>query len=130
MIVMIECLKRKAGTTKEQFREHYEGSHVMLAKKYIGHLFHDYQRDYVSSVITVKADGHDVSQTTDGIYDCITRITFENQAAVDEFFRIVSTPGIKELFEEDEKRFLDGRDLHLIFCETTRTWTAADLRAA
>lgn len=127
MITLVELLKRKRGMTQEQFRHHYETSHVMLAKKYLGHLFWDYRRNYVNRVITVAADGHDVSESSDGPYDCVTCIVFRDQAAVDEFFRIVSTPGIKEQFEEDEKRFLDGRNLQLQFCEEVKTWTAQSL---
>ena len=130
MITLVEFLKRKAGLSKEEFRDYYERSHVMLAKKYLGHLYQDYRRDYVNRVVTVAAEGHAVSESSDGPYDCITSIVFENQAAVDEFFRIASTPGIKEQLESDEKMFLDGRDLVLYFCEPVRTWVAADINAA
>ncbi|MET0985421.1 MAG: EthD domain-containing protein [Steroidobacteraceae bacterium] len=130
MITLVLLLKRKAGTTKAEFRDHYEKSHVMLAKKYLGHLYHDFRRDYVNKVITVTAAGHDVTESTDGPYDCITSIVFEDQAGVDEFFRITSTPGIKEQLEADEKMFLDGKDLALYFCEPVRTWTAADIKVA
>ncbi|HKQ81208.1 MAG TPA: EthD domain-containing protein [Steroidobacteraceae bacterium] len=129
MITLVELLKRKSGTTQSEFRDYYEKSHVMLARKYLGHLYHDYRRDYVNKVITVTAVGHEVEESSDGPYDCITSIVFENQEAVDEFFRIVSTPGIKEQFEADEKMFLDGKDLVLYFCEPVRTWTSADIKA-
>lgn len=129
MITLVEHLRRKAGTTREQFRDYYERSHVLLAKKYLGHLYEDYRRDYINKVVTVAAEGHAVTESSDSPYDCITSIVFKDQASVDEFFRIVSTPHIKEQLEADEKMFLDGRDLVLYFCEQVRTWTAADLAA-
>jgi hypothetical protein len=36
MVKVIFLLKRKAGLTPQQFRAHYESSHVKLAQKYIG----------------------------------------------------------------------------------------------
>src|SRR4051794_32707745 len=41
MFKAIFFLKRKPGISHEQFREHYENSHVKLADKYLGHLMID-----------------------------------------------------------------------------------------
>ena len=38
MKVML-ILKRKAGMTAKEFQDYYESSHVVLAHKYLGHLF-------------------------------------------------------------------------------------------
>ena len=46
MYKVMWLLKRKAGISHAQFREHYENSHVRLAHKYIGHLMLDYKRNY------------------------------------------------------------------------------------
>src|SRR3982074_2903866 len=45
-VKVIFFLKRKAGLTPQQFRTHYENSHVKLAQKYIGHLVVAYKRNY------------------------------------------------------------------------------------
>ena len=44
MIKLIFMFKRKPGLTHEQFRHHYETSHVPLVHKYLSHLFVDYRR--------------------------------------------------------------------------------------
>jgi hypothetical protein len=38
MFKVMWLLKRKKGITFEQFRDHYENSHSILGKKYLGHL--------------------------------------------------------------------------------------------
>ena len=97
MIAMILLLKRKPGMTRQQFRQHYETSHVMLAKKHLGHLFHDYRRHYVGDVIAMRGEEVVVNAVEEGAYDVITKIVFKDQAAVDEFWRIYAIP---EVFAE------------------------------
>ena len=46
MYKVMWLLKRKAGISHAQFREHYENSHAKLAHKYIGHLMLEYKRNY------------------------------------------------------------------------------------
>lgn len=126
MITLILLLKRKAGLTKQQFRDHYEGVHAPLAKKHFSHLFLDYKRHYINSTIAVSPDGAGMAQTQDGDFDAITNIVFKDQAAVDEFLRIASLPETAEL-AKDEENFLDRSKMRLNFCEAVKTWTASDL---
>ena len=127
MIAMILLLKRKPGMTREQFRRHYETSHVMLAKKHLGHLFHDYRRHYVGDVIAMRGEEVVVNGVEEGAYDVITKIVFKDQAALDEFWRIYAIPEVFAELRADEQAFLDMPTMRVNLCEEVRTWTAADL---
>mgnify|MGYP001494661627 FL=1 len=127
MIAMILLLKRKPGMTREQFRRHYETSHVMLAKKHLGHLFHDYRRHYVGDVIAMRGEEVVVNGVEEGAYDVITKIVFRDQAALDEFWRIYAIPEVFAELRADEQAFLDMPTMRVNICEEVRTWTAADL---
>jgi hypothetical protein len=126
MITLVLLLKRKRGMSKEQFRHHYETSHVALAKKYFGHLFIDYRRHYVESGLV--DDGASLTETQDGAYDAITNVVLQDKAAVDEFLRIAGLPELYPILKADEERFLDRPAMRMMFCEEVRTWTAADLK--
>ena len=77
MVTYILLLKRKPGMTKAQFREHYETSHVALAKKYLGHLFQDYRRHYPEESVGLMANGEWGSIGDEG-YDAITKVDFDH----------------------------------------------------
>jgi hypothetical protein len=128
MITLVLLLKRKRGMSKEQFRHHYETSHVALAKKYFGHLFLDYRRHYVESGLV--DDGASLTDTSDAEYDAVTTVVLQDKAAVDEFLRIAALPDLYPILKADEERFLDRPAMRMMFCEEVRTWTAADLKQA
>jgi len=76
MAKLVFLLKRKPGTTKEQFREHYETSHVKLAEKYIGHLLTGYHRNYPTFATLNPSEqpaGSDV-KPYDFQYDAVTEM--------------------------------------------------------
>lgn len=123
MIKIIYFLKRKPGTTPEQFRDHYESSHVLLAKKYIGHLLNDYVRNYPTfallnpSNIPVGAApaSHDIG------YDCITEMHVADQQAVEEITRIFNAADINPILVEDELKFLDRDKTVMIMVDVVNT---------
>ena len=128
MTTFVLTQKRKPGTTKEQFRNHYETSHVALAKKTVGHLFEDYHRCYVDTATFANPDSYEVEQSTEGPYDVITTIAFKDDAAVAEFFRLLNLPDIKAAFQADEEKFTDRTKMCMNICQAVKTWVAADLR--
>jgi hypothetical protein len=118
VIKLIFLFKRKPGLTHEQFREHYETSHVPLVHKYLNHLFVDYRRNYVTDV-----RGHD-GQTDRGApseqdigFDAITELWFENEAAIEEMNRITADEAIGRLFYEDELKFFDRAACRIVTCD-------------
>jgi hypothetical protein len=127
MVTYMLLLKRKKGMTKEQFRHHYETSHVAMAKKYLGHLFHDYRRHYPEENVGLMADGKWGSIGDDG-YDAITKVDFKDRADFAEFQRLCQLPDIQKALSEDEERFLDRANSRMSVCEEVKTWTGADIR--
>lgn len=123
MVKIIFLLKRKDGTTPEQFREHYENSHVKLAQKYIGHLLIDYIRNYPAFAMrnpsNVPAGATPVPY--DIGYDCITEMFVKDQAAVEEINRIFNDPEINPILAEDELKFLKREETVMILTDVVST---------
>lgn len=105
-------MKRKAGLTHEQFREHYEG-HAKLGQQYFGHLLIGYTRNYVGQVRRSRSHGR---ADADWDYDCITEWTLASREALEEIYRILADPEIGQVFYEDEERFLDREALYSVTC--------------
>jgi hypothetical protein len=126
MVTFILMLKRKQGMTTAQFREHYETFHVALAKKYLGHLFVDYQRHYPELTLGFEADGKPFP-IGDQQYDVITKVDFKDRADFEEFQRLCASPEIRKELAADGDKFVDRTRCHHSVTERVRTWTGADL---
>lgn len=123
MYKVMWLLRRKAGISHAEFREHYENSHVKLAHKYIGHLMLDYKRNY-----KIETWGGGVPTDTGGgfgpvewAYDCVTEWVMPDEAAFDEINRIFADPVIGKIFHDDEEHFLDRDSILLIKCSVVDT---------
>ncbi|WP_156681280.1 EthD domain-containing protein [Sphingomonas profundi] len=125
MIKMIYFLKRKAGTTPDFFREHYESSHVKLAQKYIGHLLLGYVRNYPQFALLNPSNIPAGTQPApyDIGYDCITEMVVADQAAVEEITRIFNDDDINPILVEDELKFLERDATVMILVEKVDTGT-------
>ncbi len=125
MVKIIFMLKRKAGTTPEHFRAHYESSHVKLAQKYIGHLLTGYVRNYPT--FAMRNPSNVPAGTTpapyDIGYDCVTEMFVNDQAAVEEINRIFNAPEINPILAEDELKFLDREATVMIVIDEVDTGT-------
>lgn len=123
MIKIIYFLKRKPGTTPEQFRQHYETSHVLLAKKYIGHLLVDYIRNYPTFAVLNPSNIPEgtAPEPYDTGHDCITEMHVADQAAVEEITRIFNDPAINPILVEDELKFLDRDKTVMIMVDVVDT---------
>jgi len=119
MYKVIWFIKRKQGMTHEAFRKHFEESHVKLAEKYIGHLFSEYRRNYV----TTAFDGGDPREPDGGFaprewdFDLISEWCFADEAAFMELNRVMADPEITRLFKEDEDKFADRKSMTMIPCD-------------
>lgn len=117
MFKVIWLLRRKPGTTLTQFRDHYENSHAVLARRYCGHLMVGYRRNYKAE----SFGGGSVGEGSpfgplDWDYDCVSEWMMPDEAAFDAIMAIMADPVIGELFSEDEKHFLDRTDIRLLKC--------------
>jgi hypothetical protein len=119
MYKVMWLLKRKAGISHAQFREHYENSHVKLAHKYIGHLMLEYKRNYKTETwgggVPTEVGGGFGPVEWD--YDCVTEWVMPNEAAFDEINAIFADPVIGKIFHDDEEHFLDRDSILLIKCD-------------
>lgn len=125
MFKIVYFLKRKNDITHEQFREHYENSHVVLAKKYIGHLLKDYVRNYPTFALLNPSNIPEGTEPTpyDIGYDCITEMYVESQADIDEMTRIFNDPEINPVLVEDELKFLDRDKVVMIMVDVVNNGT-------
>lgn len=123
MFKVIWLLKRKEGSSHAQFREHYENSHAVMAHKYFGHLWTEYRRNYVKSVLGGSpAPGGGIGPI-DWDYDCIAEWVFPSEENYKELLRISSDPIIGKEFFEDEARFLERKSLIVAEVEVVDTGT-------
>lgn len=125
-VQVVLCLTRKPGLTHEQFREHYENNHAPLAARHMGHVVKDYYRYYPQVRLPSIDEAAAGITQAERLYDAITVLTFETQADSEEFFRIALSPGIGELFAEDEEKFLDRPKLVIHSCNAEREVNAPD----
>ena len=125
MFKVFWLLKRKPGVSHAQFRAHYEASHSQLAHKYFGHLMTGYHRNYVTAEMgaTETADGVVTFGPREPEYDCIAEWMMPDEAAFDEINRILAQPEVREIFNEDEKRFADRSAFRLVRVEVVDTGT-------
>jgi hypothetical protein len=126
MAKLVFFLKRKADISPEQFRDHYENSHVRLAQKYIGHLLTGYVRNYP---IFASLDPSNLPSGTQPTpynvgYDCITEMHVKDMAAIDEIGRIFSDSEIQPILKADELKFLDDKATVMIVCDERDTGVA------
>jgi hypothetical protein len=126
MAKLVFLLKRKAGTTPEQFREHYENSHVRLAQKYIGHLLTGYVRNYpiFATLDPSNAPAGSPPTAHDIGYDAITEMRVRDMAAVEKIGRIFNDPDVQPILKADEQKFLDDKATVMIICDERDTGVA------
>ena len=116
MIKIVVLIKKRADMTTEQFRAYYEDSHTAHALRHLGHLFVEYRRNY--PVFTARVDGKNVEGSTDRLaYDVITEIVLRDQAALDEYFRILNQPDVSKFLNEDVEKFADSAASWFTICE-------------
>ena len=128
MYKVLHFIKRKQNLTHAQFKEHFERSHAAMALKFCGHLFSDYRRNYVD----MAWFGGDSRQEGSGYglrewnWDLISEWILPDEAALQEIYRIMNTPGIASLFEEDEDRIIDRTATVTVPCGVLDVGTAFD----
>lgn len=124
---LIFFLKRKPGITPEQFRAHYENSHVRYAQKYIGHLLTSYHRNYptFAALNPSNVPAGAQPQPYNIGYDAITEMRVKDMAAVEEIGRIFNDPEIQPILKADERKFLDDEATVMIVCDEVDTGIVA-----
>lgn len=106
---MIVLLKKKEGMPFEEFRKHYEGVHVPLCGKWIGHLIQDFRRFYPTGLRNLYEGRADSDAGSQGgtPYDAIAVYTVKDDADFAELIKIGQNPEFQRLITEDEEHFCD-----------------------
>ncbi|KAI4594760.1 hypothetical protein KJ359_007563 [Pestalotiopsis sp. 9143b] len=115
---------RKIGTTPEQFRAHYEGSHVPLVKEIAGEHFPlSHTRRYVHRTAG-KAEGTErnadypatvlIGSQAEFDYDAFAELTFADATAFQTFYGITQQPENQERIQADEAKFLDSSRMTVV----------------
>ncbi|MCU1401091.1 MAG: ethyl tert-butyl ether degradation protein EthD [Acidimicrobiales bacterium] len=107
MIQLITMLKRKPGTTHEEFLTHWHDQHGPLIKRLS---CANYVRRYEQHASVWPAPG---SKMPEPKYDGVTIQWFDS---ADAFYAPLTEPDQAEMFE-DVKRFLDTSALEWTICE-------------
>ncbi|HEY9263456.1 MAG TPA: EthD domain-containing protein [Mycobacterium sp.] len=117
-ISVVVFLKRKPGTTKEEFAEYYNSVHAKMAEALFGHLYESYTRNLVrtsGALASAVPDG--AAAEGDDLYDAITVITFANREALAEMQRLTQEPDQLKAFLDDEDKFLDRSSKIAFMCD-------------
>jgi uncharacterized protein (TIGR02118 family) len=94
VIKSISLIRRKPGTTPEEFRNYYETVHAPLGQKYFK--FARYVRNY-----PVRSPGQ-----PEPPYDVVVEFWFADRAALDAALKFNASPEAR-IFREDEAKFMD-----------------------
>jgi len=100
MAKLIAFLKAASHLDPEQFRDHYENSHVPLVLEIMPGII-DYRRNYLPSPVLG--------------FDVVTEIRFADRDALDKAMRLATAYPGGDRIAEDEARFLDREATLIVF---------------
>lgn len=111
MFKVMALLKRKAGMTVQQFKDHNEGCHAHLIVKhqtlmirYIRHYLHAYPYPLDGSVVEAE-------------YDLLTELWFEDELAYERGMALMKAQEARDALSDDEARFTDPTKRSYAFIE-------------
>jgi hypothetical protein len=119
-------LKRKAGITRQQFKEHYEKVHAPLFHKHFPPI-PDYRRNYpvYDDPMTFMGAFDNASELQDNAlnYDVITEVSFEDRKGLEELYRLLRSTELSKIIADDEDNFLDRNAMRVLVVEEHRSST-------
>lgn len=107
---LILFMKRKPGTSVEQFRRHYEHVHLPLNAKWIGHLVADFRRYYPENLENFfrGAERGGSADVAGGCsYDAVSIYTLRDGSAFDELMKVAQNIDYQRAIAADEAEFCD-----------------------
>jgi uncharacterized protein (TIGR02118 family) len=110
MLKMIALLKKRAGMSREEFRDYYEGHHVPLILQQQGPNMLEYRRNYLTGEMINGAD--------DSPFDVITEFLYPDRAAFDRAFARMLSPEATKERTDDEERLFDMPAIRVFIVET------------
>lgn len=118
-IKQIALLTAKAGMSRDDFIERYEGGHVPLVSKVIPY-FDAYRRNFVVPN-AVPTPAHVESAPPPIGFDVVTELWFRDKAALDALFHTVTTTDVGARIDEDETHFFNRSRMVMTGVEEHRT---------
>jgi hypothetical protein len=105
MYKLIALVKRKPGTTHEQFVDYYETSHVKFGEKYLLPDCTKYARRYITPIVSPMKPDNDTGPD----FDCQVEFWFQDEAAYKRFeARVAGLPEAdRQAIVQDEENFVD-----------------------
>jgi uncharacterized protein (TIGR02118 family) len=108
-------MKRKPGTTMEQFRDYYENNHVPLCAPYMSGIDRYFRR-------YLEPQPHAESGTNEELpYDVITEMWFENEDNFKQTLGYITTTVMPDEVVQDELKFFHRPTMRIataVECET------------
>ena len=108
-VKLVALLKRKPGTSMEEFEEHYENVHIPLVLRIAPHICH-YIRNYIYHDSALA----NLDSLPSASCDVITEAWFETEEDFRKFNEDIARPEVRQLIIDDEMKFLD-RAAHRMF---------------
>lgn len=109
MIKLMLLMRRRPGTSREDFRSYYEGNHAPLAASVMSRCV-KYVRNFVSEEPTGPQD-----------FDAITEFWFEIEGPYSVNRHQLADKDVQSLLAEDEARFMDRTSMRVIVVEEQET---------
>lgn len=121
MLKIIALMKKRPDMSVDQFRSHYETSHVPLITDLALPFACGYSRSYLDydDPACIFGDGTGVK----GIFpafDVMTQLDFPNRQAMLDYFAAGREPSVKARRVADEERFLDRQKRLILATENIR----------
>ncbi len=113
MIKLIAMIKRKAGLSRQEFIDYYEGSHVPFVTRQSGEFFLEYKRNYICQELTDSASGTD--------FDVVTEVWMKDRAALDSLLAMMTGSSWAKELAIDEDRFVDRASMRMFVTEEQRS---------
>jgi uncharacterized protein (TIGR02118 family) len=101
MFKVIVLLKRKPGTTMEEFQRYYENNHAALITKNIPSI-----RKYVRNYLTPVGNEH-YALDGESQFDCVSEALFDSEEEFMKGVAAILEPAKAREIMADEERFLD-----------------------
>lgn len=116
---VVILIKKKPGMSREAFIEYYERSHVVLAKRLLGHLMTKYERNYPQALLNYHPEDYDIEES----YDAVTEISLKSDAALEEMNRICNIPENAAAIMKDEEVFQDRLKTRILIVDSVDSGT-------
>ena len=109
MIKILLLLRKKAGTTREQFIDYYENHHVPLIMKLTGEYMAEYKRNFIcwDDPLSAMSAAYYVDPDGQPSFDVATEIWCRNRETMMAMFAKAQEPEIARIIAEDEENCFD-----------------------